>query len=277
LHEHDIVLTGLPRSGTTLACHLLNKVPDTVALHEPIRGLFRRLSDHDEIRVEVERFFAMSRESIVNHGVAISKHRGGEVPDNPVGDQHSEAGLRQRAVANGEMAIDKELGPSFLLAVKHPVAFTALLGTLVGHFPCYAMIRNPLSVLASWNSVDMPVQRGHAPVAEHLDARLKETLAGIKDRLDRQVALLSWFCDRYATVLPPSAVVRYEDIVASGGRALRTITPRAEALREPLESRNANPAYDRRVMRRIGERLLRSDGAFWHFYTRDSVERLLQN
>ena len=276
MHEHDIVLTGLPRSGTTLTCHLLNKLPDAVALHEPIRGVFRRLRDHDEIRSEVERFFAGTRESIVTRRVALSKQQDGRVPDNPVGDRRSEAGLRQRAVAKGEVVIDKELGPSFLLAVKHPVAFTALLDTLVRHFPCYAVIRNPVAVLASWNSVDMPVQRGHAPVAEHLDATLKRTLARIDDRLERQIALLGWFCERYATVLPAGAVVRYEDIVSSGGRALRVITPRAEALDETLESRNTNAAYDRQAMRRIGERLLRTDGAFWHFYTRDSVERLLE-
>ena len=34
--ERNIVLTGLGRSGTTLTCHLLNKLPDTVALAEPI-------------------------------------------------------------------------------------------------------------------------------------------------------------------------------------------------------------------------------------------------
>ena len=36
LHHNraNIVLTGLPRSGTTLACRLLNLLPDTVALHE---------------------------------------------------------------------------------------------------------------------------------------------------------------------------------------------------------------------------------------------------
>jgi hypothetical protein len=276
LNEHNVVLAGLPRSGTTLTCHLLNKLPDTVALHEPISGVFKRLGDHDEIRREVERFFDATRESIGTRGVAISKHRAGRVPDNPVGDQHSESGLRQRAVVKGEIAVDKELGPSFLLAVKHPAAFTALLGTLVRHFPCYAVVRNPLSVLASWNSVEMSVQRGHAPIAEHLDGNLRQTLAGIDDRLGRQIALLSWFCEKYATALPEGSVVRYEDVVATGGQALRIVTPRAEALHEALESRNDNAAYDRRIMRRIGERLLRTDGAFWNFYTRDSVERLLE-
>jgi len=32
----DIILTGIARSGTTLTCALLNKLPQTVALHEPM-------------------------------------------------------------------------------------------------------------------------------------------------------------------------------------------------------------------------------------------------
>jgi hypothetical protein len=38
----NVVLTGLPRSGTTLVCRLLNKLPDTVALHEPLSWRVRR-------------------------------------------------------------------------------------------------------------------------------------------------------------------------------------------------------------------------------------------
>src|SRR5689334_16285425 len=34
--DRDVLVTGLPRSGTTLTCHLLQKLPDTVALHEPM-------------------------------------------------------------------------------------------------------------------------------------------------------------------------------------------------------------------------------------------------
>jgi len=32
----DIILTGIARSGTTLTCFLLNKLPQAVALHEPM-------------------------------------------------------------------------------------------------------------------------------------------------------------------------------------------------------------------------------------------------
>jgi hypothetical protein len=46
-------------------------------------------------------------------------------------------------------------------------------------------------------------------------------------------------------------------------------------LDEPLLSRNLKPLYDREDMLRIGERLLASEGAYWRFYSRESVEDLL--
>jgi hypothetical protein len=42
-----------------------------------------------------------------------------------------------------------------------------------------------------------------------------------------------------------------------------------------MENRNANKLYDYEGMLQIGERLLASEGAYWEFYTRESVEQLL--
>jgi len=35
-NPHNIILKEIPRSGTTLVCHLINKLPNFVALHEPM-------------------------------------------------------------------------------------------------------------------------------------------------------------------------------------------------------------------------------------------------
>jgi hypothetical protein len=137
------------------------------------------------------------------------------------------------------------------------------------------VIRNPLSVLASWNSIAVPVQDGHAPGAERIDGALARALAGIDDRLARQLFLLSWFYEKYDRLLPRGAILRYEDTIASGGKSLAPITPLAERLAEPLRSKNANEVYDEKLMHGLGEALLRADGAFWRFYSRESVGQLL--
>jgi hypothetical protein len=76
--------------------------------------------------------------------------------------------------------------------------------------------------------------------------------------------------------LPEQNVIPYEDIVDSGGKALAVISPAAKELNETLSSRNLSDLYDRDSMLKLGENLLRSEGANWRFYTRESVERLLE-
>ncbi|HEV8712247.1 MAG TPA: hypothetical protein VGX03_05390 [Candidatus Binatia bacterium] len=223
-----------------------------------------------------DRFFATARWSIYTRQTAISKHVGGEVPSNTVGDEPDESGLRRILDARGEIRLGKVLTPDFLLVIKHPSAFTAILESLNRRFPSYAVVRNPLAVLASWNSIPFALRRGHAPVAERLDKPLRQTLACMGDRTERQIHLLSWFFERYRRVLPEESILRYEDIVSSEGRALSVITPRASCFATALENRNRNTVYDRELMRVLGNRLLETEGPYWTFYTRESVEQLLQ-
>ena len=276
MSKNNVLVTGTPRSGTTLTCHLLNKLPDTVALHEPMQPKkFAQLKDHEEICRSIQRFCDEQRESIHTRKRAISKNVGGAVPDNPFGTDRSNAGLRRNLVSKGEIVIDKQLSQDFMLIVKHPASFTAMLEGLVKRFPVYAVIRNPLAALASWSSIDVNLHTGHAPAAERLDSNLKAKLASIDDDLDRQIYLLGWFHGQFRRYLPEQSIIRYESVIESGGRVLSIVRPEANDLHQPLESRNKNQLYDYQGMLRIGERLLNSEGAYWESYTKESVERLL--
>ncbi len=276
LNGRDIILTGLPRSGTTLTCHLLDKLPDTVALHEPMEvRRFATLPTHTAVCDEVGKFFVDMRHSILLHRTAITKHIGGKIPDNHVANHYADSQLRPTIESNSPIVIEKELSPDFMLIIKHPAAFTATLGTLIKHFPCYAVIRNPLSVLTSWNSVALPVQDGRTPAAESLDGDLKHALTFINDRLERQLYILSWFFERYERYLPDESIIRYEKIVETGGKNLRVVTEKAATLNEPLENKNKNRIYKQETMQRLGEKLLKSSGAYWQFYEKKQVEELI--
>jgi len=277
MNAHNIILTGIKRSGTTLACHLLNKAPDVVALHEPMHvSKLAELENRGDIGAPIERFFAETRASIRLHGKAVSKNKGGQVPKNTYGSQYTEEGTRKNiGMKRSQIAIEKSVSDDFVLCVKHPAAFTAILEILIKRFPCFAIIRNPLSILASWNSVNMPLTTGHMPAAERLDYDLKKTLKHAKDRFDRQIQLLAWHYEKYRRVLPSPAILRYEDMITSGGKCLAAITPNADTLNEALVSKNKNELYDAKLMRVLSEKLLSTDGAFWEFYSKESVEALL--
>lgn len=274
----NVILTGPERCGSTLICYLLNKLPETVALHEPMKiRKFYRLESREEICAEILRFFAKSRKTLLASGYAISQHVAGAIPDNSFAAEKTENGLRGCKDEKGYVVVNKKLSGNFWLGIKHLGPFTALLRDLISHLPCYALVRNPLSILASWNSVDLPMREGRHPAAEKLDPELARELARIGDRFDRQIHLLAWYFQKYATLLPESAVLRYENVIASQGRALHALTARAAALREPLMNRNQNELYDQELMAVLGTRLLQCDAAFWAFYKKEEVEALLRN
>ena len=272
--KNCIVLTGIPRSGTTLVCRLLNATPNTVALVEPmdVTVFLQRRSARGKLR-ELRGFLRANRETLLRDGTAISKHFKG-APDNPWGPSKDGA-LREQFADLGEVKIDKQLDANFQLVVKHPAAFTAILDVLAPAYPCYALVRNPLSVLGSWNSAKLAVQRGRIPIAEKLDPALTQKLKGLDDAFDRQLAILDWFFACYCRALPVEAILRYEDVIASGGSLLKVITPAAAQLDERLSSRNTNKQYDQMLLGRLGRRLLSSQGAYWDLYERVDVEGIL--
>ena len=273
----NVLITGPPRSGTTLVCSLLNKLPDIVALHEPMNVWdFVECRDGGAVVALIRKFCAESRASLLKDGSAISKHVSGEIRDNAAGDQVDRAGKRTRKTEHGRITFDKPLSQDFTLAIKHPAAFTALLETLSKNFDCLAIIRNPLATLSSWNSLDwLPLKDGHSPIGEKLDVDIARVLAKETDPIERQIRILEWFYDRFRRFLPDNGVIKYEELVASRGGELAKYFPAAAELEEDLSSRNVSKFYDRALMADLGQRLLKRDGPLWHFYTRPEVENLL--
>jgi hypothetical protein len=278
MRQNDIILSGIPRSGTTLVCYLLNQLPNVVALAEPMDvSALWKLRDQNCIIAEVVSFFSMQRQSLLLGRKALSKAVEGRIRDNYFGNDMNESGLRGCLASQQTITIKKSLSDNFILVVKHPNAFTVLLESLIECFPCFAIIRNPLAALASWNTVNVPVSNGHAPVAESLDTELAARLAGQEDRYQRQISLLSWYYEKYSRNLPETHIIRYEDIVSSSGRCLEVISPGATELSQALESRNKNVLYDADLIHKLGTMLLNTKGSFWDFYRQEDIEQLMQN
>ncbi len=278
--ERNIVITGPGRSGTTLTCHLLNKLPDTMALSEPINpGKYAdRLPDNEAVADGIQDFYREQRRMALKQGLVLSKHVGGVVPDNPKGMVD---GVRKRVVEKGKISVGKDLSPDFFLGIKQTGIFTAMLPTLANRFACFAIVRNPLAIRAS--SMSIQSDRGspdRTSARIRYDAELGERLENKKsegaDVIDKWLLRMHSSFERYSQALPPENVIRYEDICESNGRALSVIVPAAAGLDEPLENKNTNPLYKKRdKVLRYGERMLQSEGAYWNFYTRESVEEIM--
>lgn len=212
----------------------------------------------------------------LKEGEVYSQHINGMIPANNFEQQKGTNGLRSRVVSRGRILVGKKLSLDFLLLIKDPPTFAAILPSIVARLPCYATIRNPLAVLASWNSVDSPLREGRFTGVELYDVSLSRELMTLRDRYDKQLRLLDWYFSRFERFLPSQNIIRYEEIVTTGGAALSVIVPAAADLNEPLESKNANPLYDRGEILSLGERLLESGGAYWRFYERAEVRELME-
>jgi predicted O-methyltransferase YrrM len=283
----DVLLTGVPRSGTTLTCELVNLLPDARALDEPlpVGRLVEQATleggdalDYELICREIAELMEAQRRSILERGVAVTRHVRGRVSGRRIADVRDRGGARQRLGELGEVAFERPRSPDFTLVVKHPVLFTALLGVLRGRFEVFTVVRNPLAVMGSWESVPMMVRAGELGLPAAVAPELARRLTTIEDLLERQLCLLDWYFRRYAALLAPERILRYEEIVASGGAALATMIPAAAELRAPLEGRNVAPVYDHTRMLEVGRRLLGSgpDASWRSFYSDNDVESLME-
>lgn len=270
--KSDIILTGPPRSGTTLACFLLNKVEDVIALNEPMN--LKMFPSKTEGLRQTHGFFQEMRTSLSDSRTAIARQVDGRVPDNIFPILATEGSdLRQNIATKGRVRFDKELTSDFKLVLKHNAHFTFLLDQLTPHYLCYVIIRNPLATIASWNTINAPVSRGNLNVLKTLDSDLYYKMETIPDLVDRQVSLLHELFTCYRNV-ESSKIIRYEDMVQSGGRSLSVISENASLLDEGLENKNENSLYDKNLIEEIKSKLLSFDGAYWEYYNRDEVNDL---
>ena len=269
-----LALTGVPRSGTTLCCHLLGQVAGTVALFEPME--VQKLPRGRGAALEaVAAFYAQSRASLESDGTAWSQQVDGRVPDNPFSSQRGSDGQRRHEATRGRIRFDAPLPRGFTLAIKHNAAFTALLPELAARFDTCAIVRNPLAVLASWHSVDLPVSQGRLPAGEHFDPDLAKRLDAESDRISRQLVILDWLFGRYAACLPPERVVSYEEVIASGGAALAAAFSLELPVR-PLGERNASRLYPVHICEELAMRLQQDRGAWRSRYGEQDVAALLE-
>ena len=205
---------------------------------------------------------------------ASSVQVGGRLDDNRTASRHTDAGLRRLRGEWGEIAIDKPLSARFTLLIKHNALFAALLPRLTESFSCLALVRNPLSVLASWQTVDLPVHRGRIPAGEELDGDLHRALEREPEVLRRQLIVLDWFFGRFHAHLDPENVIRYEDVVESGGLALFRRLGHAGAQPAELTNRNDSALYDGAMIDTLLAALLDRGGHWTRFYTPEDCERV---
>jgi len=239
--QDDLLVTGLPRSGTTLLTALLDDPPRGVALGEPKwQAQWRRRNPPDP-----EAFAAYLAEDFARLRAALL--RGEAVEDRASPDGRPLTNYLSGGTSAYELRSRREAGlsPGFRLAMKWPALYTAVLPALVanGAFRIVALLRHPLATLRSWNATDFPIARGRLPVGEPFWPELAALCGSDRPLAEKQARIWELFAARYLACGDRITLLRYEDLVAEPaavaarlGLAFAAVPVRPAVPRPPAES-----------------------------------------
>ncbi|MDE3059423.1 MAG: sulfotransferase domain-containing protein [Pseudomonadota bacterium] len=218
----DIVLTGIPRSGTTLLTALMDSQPASVALNEPqwqydaMAAMKDRTPAAGFARWLIGDFADIRRKLL--QGIAIpERRRNGTAPTNYY---RSHAGDRRPDIHYELVPFTRPgLTGDFTLAVKHNGLYLGVLPELAatGHFTIAAIVRHPAGAIASWRDTKVPPGKGLLPGAAGYWKEMRELTAAPMDLLEKQVRMYDLICQRLLSLKDNILLLRYEDITGPGG------------------------------------------------------------
>jgi hypothetical protein len=230
----DLIITGLPRSGTTLAAALIDQAPDSLCLSEP-DGHADLMNGAASSRDFVSRLcqeFDVVRRTILGGGSVLDRRRADGAPitnyfSDPLPDGQRETVFTIPGVTRSGLSAD------FVLGVKHNALYTAVLPEIVqsGRFRIIAIVRDPVPVLMSWRTLDLPITRGRLPAGERFWPELAALGAADIDLTEKQIRICDLLLCRFAQLASQIAVIPYEVFVADPVQLLA-----AAGIRQPAPS-----------------------------------------
>lgn len=208
----DIILTGIPRAGTTLAAALIDSLPDTVCLNEPGWHNAKAASDAKGFVEFLQNDFTNIRKYLLaGEPIPDRRKKNGEAITNYYatgndGVMHEEFSLVPFTRPN--------LSVDFTLAIKHNGPYLAVLPELVASgYRIIAIIRDPLPVIRSWRRLSLPISRGDLPNAKLFWPELKQVIDSNAELLEKQVRIYALMHERLMQYRDQITVLRYEEIV----------------------------------------------------------------
>ncbi len=209
----DLILTGIPRGGTTLAASLIDGIPNTVCLNEPGWHNASSAPDAAGFAQFIREDFARLRARLL---------AGQSVPDRRAPDGSATTNYFRVEGGRMENTFDvmpfsrAGLTPDFTLAIKHNGPYLAVLPQLIAlkAFTITAIVRHPVEVIHSWRRLQLPVSEGRMPNAAPYWPELATLIATPMDLLAKQVRLYDLMCRRLWEHRDEVRILTYEALVA---------------------------------------------------------------
>ena len=208
--RRNLVLTGIPRSGTTLLTALVDTLENSVALSEPgwqfdwLAG--RKRVDPQWFAGALAEDFTHTRERLLQ-GLPVSDRR--DADGAALTNYHRGAYVTHALRRDG-------LTADFTLGMKHVGPYMGALPQIVAHgaFSVIAMVRHPVETIASWKDVPIPAGMGKMPGAAAQWPELAALSRATMPLLEKQVRLYDMLCERLLELQGRITLFTYEQLVA---------------------------------------------------------------
>src|SRR6516162_3459148 len=180
----------------------------------------RAASAEDFVTSLCEEFDAVRR-TILGGGSVLDRRRADGAPitnyfSDPLPDGRREAVFATRGVSRSGLSVD------FVLGVKHNALYAAVLPEIVnsGRFRVIAIVRDPIAVLMSLQTLDLPISRGRLPAGERFWPALAALGRADVDLTDKQIRICDLLLYRFGQLADRIAVIPYEVFVTDPARLL---------------------------------------------------------
>ncbi|MDX8389244.1 MAG: sulfotransferase [Mariprofundaceae bacterium] len=222
IESPELIISGLPRSGTSYLCSLLHRIEDVVAINEPVE-IFAALHGQPEAW-GVAVYYRDVRCRIIDNLPVQNKLKQGM----PVEDTKSYDEVDSYSPKVGR--------PDFLLCTKNTLAYLARIRQLrqvMPYAPVVVCVRHPLDVIASWKGSfdhlagakvdDFPLGGLYdEQLSEICRARLKEIDKTVSPALKRAL-LWDYLAGLVLANRQDITLVRYEELVQFPRETLQRI------------------------------------------------------
>lgn len=251
----DLLITGIPRSGTTLTTALVDGLPNAICFNEPAWHANWVLDIyHKHGKLEADHFARW----LIGEFAIMRRHllAGKPVHDRRAKDGSAVTDYYRRKKSGG---VDETyeivtftrpgLTGDFLQGAKHNGLYTGALQQILdtGFFPrVLVTLRHPVDVVLSWRSLEIPPSRGLLPGAAAFWPEMLALTKSEIDLLDRQVQMVELLFRRYWRLRDRVTILKYEEL-----RQDPNLLCRALGLPETIPQSVIRPPYNKKAQENL--------------------------
>jgi hypothetical protein len=213
----ELIITGIPRSGTSYLCNLLNRHDNCVVINEPAEAPQALMEPNEPVGV-ARRFRDLRRDIIERK---------------PIRNKRAEDTAANDDV---ESYVPEVATDDFVLGIKATIAFLSRLPALWHVMPSariVACVRDPLDCIASWkttfahlrdaNVECVNVGNSDDPWLTGCQRMQLKKIAAIPDAASRRAAWWNYFASLILESREHLILVRYSDLVLHPARTIERI------------------------------------------------------